>query len=81
MKSKKYFKIPSTDYPNHGHSSIVKEIRYDDNTNTLYVDFHNGNKYEYFDVPNHVADEAFIADSVGKYLIANVFKKYSENKI
>lgn len=81
MRQKIYFKIYNPEHPNHGSSSTVHKVQYDDKTNTLYVNFHNGNKYEYLDVPNHVADEAFNADSVGKYLIANVFKKYSDNKI
>jgi len=81
MKKKSYYKIYNSDQPNHGYSSIVREIRYDDVEKTLFVDFHNGNKFKYLSVPDHVAEEAFNADSVGKYLIAKVFKIYEAIKL
>ena len=49
-------------------SSNVRGGMYDAATQTLSVSFHNGATYEYYDVPQEVADGLFITASPGKYI-------------
>jgi len=48
-------------------SSNIASVGYNDNTNTLEIEFNSGHLYQYFDVPKNIYDELLIADSVGKY--------------
>lgn len=81
MRQKLYFKIKNTESPNSGVSSTIHKIQYDNKTKILTVSFHSGNKYEYLNVPEQIYDEAEKAESIGKYLIANVFTRYESNKL
>ena len=81
MRQKLYFKIKNIESPNSGTSSTIQKIEYNEKNKTLTVLFHCGNKYEYFDVQDHVYDEAEKSESIGKYLIANVFTRYESNKL
>ena len=53
-------------------SSNVEGVGYDSSTQTLEVEFKNGNIYQYFDVPESVYDAMVNADSAGKFLINNI---------
>lgn len=46
--------------------------RAEHNGTDLLVTFKNGGRYSYSDVPAHVAQELFDADSPGAYLAANI---------
>ena len=81
MRQKLYFKIKNTESPNSGVSSTIHKIQYDNKTKILTVSFHSGNKYEYLNVPEQIYDEAEKSESIGKYLIANVFTRYESNKL
>lgn len=81
MRQKLYFKIKNTESPNSGTSSTIQKIEYDNKNKILTVLFHTGNKYEYLSVPDHIYDEAEKAESIGKYLIANVFKRFDSNRL
>ena len=49
---------------------------------SLYVKFqHSTALYRYDGVPHKVFDEAMSADSIGKYIIANVKDKYLVSKV
>jgi len=52
-------------------SSNIKTWKYDEQFKMLYVGFHNGTTYSYFDVPLDVHTGAVLAESIGKY-----FNKY-----
>lgn len=49
-------------------SSNVAAIGYDDESQTLEVEFNDGGIYQYFDVPPRVYEEFRNATSPGKYL-------------
>lgn len=53
-------------------SSNVASVGYDPNSLTLEVEFHDGNVYQYFDVPQHLADGLIGAASVGSFLNQNI---------
>jgi hypothetical protein len=53
-------------------SSNVASVGYDPSTQTLEVEFHNGNVYQYFDVPQHVYDALMNAASIGSFLSSNI---------
>lgn len=49
-------------------SSSVASVGYDDSTQTLEVEFHNGTVYQYFDVSRAVFDGLMAADSKGGFM-------------
>lgn len=81
MRQKLYFKIKNTESPNSGVSSTIQKIQYDKKTKTLTVSFHSGNKYEYLSVPEQIYDEAEKAESIAKYLIANVYNNFESFRL
>ncbi len=62
-------------------SSNIQSIGYDENTQTLEVEFKNGGTYQYFDVPKHEFDALMSASSHGQYLAANIKGKYRYSKV
>lgn len=48
-------------------SSNLARVRYDEDTNTLEIEFHGGNQYQYFDVPKRIYEELISAASKGGY--------------
>ena len=65
-------------------SSTISSIGYDENSGTLEVGFLNGSVYQYFDVPNAVANELMYAPpegSHGKYLASNIKGSYRYAKV
>lgn len=62
-------------------SSNIQSIGYDENTQTLEVEFKNGGTYQYFDVPKHEYDSLMSASSHGQYLAANIKGKYRYSKV
>lgn len=48
-------------------SSNIAEVDYDENTCTVTVLFHSGDKYEFYRVPKGIYDRMLTAKSVGKY--------------
>ena len=57
-------------------SSNVEEVGYEQETMTLEVLFHNGNVYQYFDVPQSVYEGLLRAESVGKFLNTQIKNNY-----
>lgn len=53
-------------------SSNVATVGYDSETQTLEIEFNNGGVYQYFDVSQDIYEALISADSVGKYLNANI---------
>jgi hypothetical protein len=62
-------------------SSNVETIAYDEDSSTLQIEFKNGSIYQYFDVPANVFAELRNADSIGKYLAANIKGAYRYSKV
>lgn len=53
-------------------SSNVAAVGYDEDSQTLQVEFNNGSTYQYFDVPKNVFEGLISAGSVGSYLNAHI---------
>ena len=53
-------------------SSNIASVGYDPETQTMEVEFTNGNVYQYFDVPQAVYEELMRAESAGTFLNAQV---------
>ena len=57
-------------------SSNVAGFSYDEGNQILTVEFTNGSRYDYYDIPDHKFDAIKVADSVGKYLNAEIKGKH-----
>jgi hypothetical protein len=57
-------------------SSNIAAARYDPGSLVVEVEFHNGGRYHYFDVPEHVAQAFDRADSKGQFLAASIKGHY-----
>ena len=55
-------------------SSNLRSVGYEQATQTLEVEFHNGSIYQYHGVPQRIYDGLMAAPSHGSYLDANVKK-------
>ena len=58
-------------------SSNIASAGYDDASQTLEIEFHNGGIYQYFDVPRTIFDQLVTAASPGGYFhqqIRGVFR-------
>lgn len=53
-------------------SSNVSAIGYDEDSQTLQVEFNSGATYQYFDVPQQIFEGMLDAGSVGQYLNQHV---------
>lgn len=62
-------------------SSNVQEVGYDEPTQELQVRFKNNSLYRYIGVPKVEFDNLLGAESVGKYLNANIKPVYQVEKI
>jgi len=57
-------------------SSVIAEIRYDDESATLEVHFRNGRVYRYLGVPPEEYNALIGADSVGQYFNQEIRTRY-----
>lgn len=62
-------------------SSNLKSARYDGDSSTLEVSFKNGTTYQYFDVPQQIADDFNGAESKGTFLAAQVKGHFRYSKL
>lgn len=62
-------------------SSNLSGFGYDSATFILRVEFKNGATYEYFDVPQHVADAMNAAPSKGQFLAHQIKGTYRYARI
>lgn len=53
-------------------SSNITEVGYSDEHQILELLFSSGMTYQYFDVPRRVFEELLQADSIGRYVNANI---------
>lgn len=62
-------------------SSNVETIGYDEDSQTLQIEFKNGSSYQYFDVPERVFNELRGAGSIGAYLSSNIKGVYRFSRV
>jgi len=62
-------------------STNVASVGYDPGAATLEVEFKDGSIYQYFNVPQVVADQLVAASSVGGFLAANVKNRFQYTKL
>lgn len=68
--------MPDETYVVRGSSNIAS-IGYDTDTETLTVDFHDGNSYDYFKVPQSVYAAFKVASSAGSFFARQVKGRYA----
>jgi lysyl-tRNA synthetase class 2 len=61
-------------------SNVIKSFDYDQNTQTLRVEFNSGSVYKYHDVPDSVYQALKIAPSVGQYFNTHIREKYGQDR-
>lgn len=59
------------------YSSNIKAIGYHELESTLFVEFKNGKRYAYYNVPEEVYNNLLNANSVGSYYHQNIKGKYN----
>ena len=62
-------------------SSNIKSTEYDTESKDLVVEFNNGAKYNYNNVPNQVYTKFRLAESQGKFFTTDIAKQYSYKKV
>jgi hypothetical protein len=62
-------------------SSNVAAVGYEEDSQTLQVEFNNGSTYQYFDVPQAIFDDLLGASSVGQYLNKIVKGTYRYSRV
>ena len=73
--------IQGTKIINEIKSSNIKKTEYDTETKKLVVEFNNGFKYEYDDVPHQTYTKFRAAESQGKYFTSDIAKKFKYKKL
>jgi len=61
-------------------SSVLKAVKYDAGSETLTLQFVEGDVYEYSGVPQKVYDSLMAADSKGSYFQDNIKDKFKAEK-
>jgi len=61
-------------------SSLIREVCYKEEIQTLYVRFKNGTMYSYTEVPRNIFDDLMSAESIGKYFVRNIKTSFSFQK-
>ncbi|HVX09367.1 KTSC domain-containing protein [Humibacter sp.] len=62
-------------------SSVLVSVGYDDETNTLELEFHGGAIYRYFEVQPIVHSELLAADSLGGYFARHIRDQYPYEQV
>lgn len=57
-------------------SSTISRMAYDEARKALTVEFKNGSRYEYYDLPANVFQQMKAAASKGQFLSANIKGRY-----
>ena len=72
--------IQGTKIINEIKSSNIKRTEYDTETKKLVVEFNNGLKYEYDEVPHQTYTKFRAAESQGKFFVTEISKTYKYKK-
>jgi hypothetical protein len=62
-------------------STSIAAVGYDEGSQTLQVEFNNGTRYQYFDVPEQVFNELRDAGSPGGYFASNIKGVYRFSRV
>lgn len=73
--------IEGTKILNEIKSSNLKKSEYDTDKKTMIVEFNNGFRYEYSDVPHEIYTRFRMSESQGKYFSSEISKKYKYRKL
>ena len=73
--------IDGTKIKNEIKSSNIKSSEYDTESKELVVEFNNGAKYKYNNVPHQVYTKFRLAESQGKFFTTDIAKQYSYKKV
>mgnify|MGYP003338621674 CR=1 FL=1 len=73
--------IQGTKIINEIQSSNIKRTEYDTETKKLIVDFNNGGRYEYEDIPHQTYTKFRMSQSQGKFFMSEIAKKYIYKKL
>lgn len=73
--------IDGTKIKNQIKSSNIKSSEYDTESKELVVEFNNGAKYKYDNVPHQVYTKFRLAESQGKFFTTDIAKQYSYKKV
>lgn len=73
--------IEGTKIINEIKSSNIKRAEYDTESKKLVVEFNNGLKYEYDDVPHQIYTKFRMSESQGKFFTTDISKKYKYKKV
>ena len=73
--------IKGTKIINEIKSSNIKRTEYDTETKKLMVEFNNGFKYEYDEVPHQAYTKFRAAESQGKFFVTERSKAYKYKKL
>jgi hypothetical protein len=73
--------IQGTKIINEIKSSNIKKTEYDTETKKLIVEFNNGFKYEYDEVPHQTYTKFRTSESQGKFFTSDIAKKYKYKKL
>lgn len=73
--------IQGTKIINEIKSSNIKLTEYDSETKKLVVEFNNGLKYEYDEVPHQIYTKFRLSESQGKFFTSDIAKKYKYKKL
>jgi hypothetical protein len=73
--------ILGTKIKNKIESTNIVETEYDTATKLLTVEFKNGTKYQYDDVPHEEYTRFRLSESQGKYFTSQISKNYKYKKL
>lgn len=73
--------IAGTKIINEIQSSNIKKTEYDTESKKLLVEFNNGAKYEYEEVPHQLYTQFRSAESQGKFFTSKISKTFKYKKI
>ena len=62
-------------------SSNLSSVGYEESTRTLYIEFHHGGVYAYYDVPSTIYNDLMNADSKGHYHAVNIKNVFRYKKL
>lgn len=62
-------------------SSNIAALGYEEESNTLAVEFNSGALYHYADVPREVYEALDNSQSIGKFFNANIKKQYDSERV
>ena len=73
--------IKGTKIINEVQSSNLVKTEYDTETKKLVVEFKNGSKYEYDDVPHQTYTQFRVSESQGKFFTSKISKTFKYKKL